>query len=133
MFGVKMNAPAIQKDNVDRVNMTSDAAPDDPSHMRGDQAFERCYFILGKKDNSVIIVVPGSLPQHEELSLHLKDQSIVFYGGEDCFANIDVLAEGVIKRLASHKQVGIIEAENGVPQFPAYITAVATIKPGTIS
>ena len=79
----------------------------------GVPVFERCDFILGKGNNSIVIVVPDN---------------IVFCSGDESFASVEVLRRDIIDRLAEHSQVGLIETPDGKPSFPTYITAVANIK-----
>lgn len=94
----------------------------------GVPVFERCDFILGKGNNSIVIVVPGELPRHDGLTLRLEGDNIVFCSGDESFASVEVLRRDIIDRLAEHSQVGLIETPDGKPSFPTYITAVANIK-----
>ena len=94
---------------------------------QADEVFDRCDFIMGKKNNSIVIVVPSELPKDDPLTLKLKGQNIVFCSGDESFAEVEVVHQQVLDRLASHQQVGMIEAFDGPPTFPAYITAVANI------
>ena len=94
----------------------------------GVPVFERCDFILGKDNNSVVIVVPGELPMHDALVLRLEGKNLVFCSGDESFATVEVIRDDIIDRLAEHNQVGMIETPGGELNFPAYITAVANIK-----
>lgn len=90
--------------------------------------FNRCDFLMNKRNNSVVVVVPQQLPKDGSLTLQLKGHDIIFRSGDEDYTKVKVFDKSVIDRLAEHQQVGIIEADDGKPQFPAYITAVANIE-----
>lgn len=91
-------------------------------------AFDHCEFLLNKKSQSVVIIVPEFLPKEEPLSLELRQKNIVFCLGDEDYAVVPVRRRDILERLSKMEQVGIIESENGMPEFPAYVTAVADIK-----
>ena len=93
-----------------------------------DCPFNKCNFLLNKKNNSVVVIVPQQLPKDADLTLRLDGYVIIFRSGDQDYTKVKVFDKNVIHRLSEHQQVGIIEAENGEPQFPAYITAVANIE-----
>lgn len=68
------------------------------------------------------------LPKDDALLLKLRPLGIAFYSGDLLLAEVSILSERVMQVLAESKQVGVIEAENGPPVFPTYITAVATVR-----
>lgn len=90
--------------------------------------FNRCDFLMNKRNNSVVVVVPQQLPKDADLTLRLKGHDIIFRSGDEDYTKVKVFDKSVIDRLAEHQQVGIIETDDGKPQFPAYITAVANIE-----
>ena len=92
------------------------------------QPFNRCDFLLSKRNNSVVVIVPQQLPKDNNLTLRLDGHNIIFRSGDEDYTKVKVFDRSVIDRLAEHQQVGIIEADNGKPQFAAYITAVAHIE-----
>lgn len=89
--------------------------------------FNNCDFILGEND-SIVIVIPTQLPKDLPLTLEVHRETIVFRSGEEQVADIKCLRLDILQRLVSKAKVGLIEFLNGVPRFPAYITAVADIE-----
>lgn len=90
-------------------------------------SFNDCDFLMGKNNNSIVIVVPVQLPKQDELTVRLKGKNILFCSGDQNIAEVTCHNPDVLKRLSEHDQVGMIEFEDNMPQFPAYITAVANI------
>lgn len=86
-----------------------------------------CDFILGEND-SIIIVVPAQFPKDVPLTLEVHRRGIVFRSGEEEVGDIACERNDVLQRLVSKAKVGLIEFLNGVPRFPAYISAVATVE-----
>ena len=87
-----------------------------------------CDFILGEND-SIVIVLPTQLPKGLPLTLEVHNGNIVFRSGE--FVVVGDIAcprTDILQRLVNKAKVGLIEFLNGVPRFPAYITAVANIE-----
>lgn len=88
--------------------------------------FEKCDFILGEND-SIVIVVPGQLPKGLPLTLEIHSDMLLFRSGENAIGGYSGARRDVIQRLMGRAKVGLIEFLNGVPSFPAYITAVAEV------
>ena len=95
---------------------------------QANNVFDRCDFIMGKNNNSIVIIVPAQLPKDDALTLKLQGKNLVFYSGDESFAEVEVIRDDIMMRLSEHQQVGMIETDDGKPTFPAYITAVANIK-----
>ncbi len=89
--------------------------------------FTECDFILGEND-SIIVIVPESLPKDQPLSIEVHHDGIVFRSGDDKVADVPCVRLDVLQRLVSKAKVGLVEFLNGVPRFPAYISAVANIE-----
>jgi hypothetical protein len=86
-----------------------------------------CDFILGEND-SIVIVIPTQLPKDQPLTLEVHRETIIFRSGDEQVGDIQCLRRDILQRLVSKAKVGLIEFLNGVPRFPAYITAVADIE-----
>ncbi|PZP56743.1 MAG: hypothetical protein DI586_02640 [Micavibrio aeruginosavorus] len=86
-----------------------------------------CDFILGEND-SIVIVVPVSLPKGEPLTCEVHKFGLVFRSGDHQVGNIDCERQDVLQRLVTKAKVGLIEFINGVPKFPVYISSVANIE-----
>ena len=91
--------------------------------------FERCSFIMGE-DDSIIVVVPQSLPKELPLTLEIHEESIAFLSGNRVVADVRCTRQDILSRLLSKAKVGLIEFINGKPSFPAYISTVADIQRG---
>lgn len=89
--------------------------------------FNSCDFILGDND-SIVIVVPTQLPKDQPLTVEVHNKGIIFRSGEEEVGDICCERSDVLQRLISKAKVGMIEFLNGVPRFPAYISAVAAIE-----
>ena len=87
-----------------------------------------CDFILGEND-SIVIVLPTQLPKGLPLTLEVYNGNIIFRSGEDNVVG-DVACDrnDILQRLMNKAKVGLIEFLNGVPRFPAYISAVANVE-----
>lgn len=86
-----------------------------------------CDFILGDND-SIIIVVPTQFSKDVPLTLEVHNGNIIFRSGELEVGDIVCDRIDILQRLVSKAKVGLIEFLNGVPRFPAYISAVARIE-----
>lgn len=89
--------------------------------------FEKCDFILGEND-SIVIIVPTQLPKNAPLTVEVYRDNIVFRSGESPFAGVSCHRLDVVQRLVNKAKVGLIEFMHGAPQFPVYISAVASIE-----
>ncbi|HNQ92877.1 MAG TPA: hypothetical protein PKI93_08110 [Alphaproteobacteria bacterium] len=89
--------------------------------------FSQCDFILGEND-SIVIVVPGQLPKDMPLTLEVHNRAIVFRSGDDPIADVACEHREILQRLVTKTKVGMVEFLNGIPKFPAYISAVANIE-----
>lgn len=88
---------------------------------------ENCDFILGEND-SIVIVVPGSLPKGEPLTCEVHKSGLIFRSGDIAVGNIACQREDVLQRLITKAKVGFVEFINGTPKFPIYISSVANIE-----
>ena len=89
--------------------------------------FNQCDFILGEND-SIVIVVPDQLPKDLPLTLEVHSHGVVFRSGDEPIADVVCERRDVLQRLVSKTKVGMVEFLNGIPRFPAYISAVASIE-----
>ena len=87
----------------------------------------QCDYILGEND-SIVIIVPDQLPKDLPLTLEVHNGAIVFRSGEERVADIVCDRHDILQRLVNKTKVGLVEFLNGIPKFPAYISAVATIE-----
>ncbi len=86
-----------------------------------------CDFILGDND-SIVIVVPTQLPKDAALTCEVHRSGIIFRSGEVTVGDIACERLEILQCLISKAKVGLIEFVNGVPKFPAYISAVANVE-----
>lgn len=91
--------------------------------------FNNCDFILGE-NGSIVIVVPTQIPKDLPITLQVNRESIVFMSGEQEVGNIPCRQVDILQRIVSKAKIGLIEFLNGVPRFPAYISAVARVEVG---
>lgn len=85
-----------------------------------------CDYILGK-NGSIVVVVPEQLPRMGAVSLEVHDDLILFRSGGELIGNVPCERQDILDRLVQNKKVGLVEFADGVPRFPAYITAVADV------
>jgi hypothetical protein len=88
--------------------------------------FSNCEFILGEND-SIVIIVPTQIPKGLPITLEVHRDKIVFLSGEQQVGNMVCGRLDILQRIVSKAKVGLIEFLNGVPKFPAYISAVANV------
>jgi hypothetical protein len=88
---------------------------------------KNCDFILGDND-SIVIVVPTQFPKDQPLTLQVHKSGILFRSGDLMVGDVGCDRIDILQRLINKAKVGLIEFLHGVPQFPAYITAVANIE-----
>lgn len=88
---------------------------------------DNCDFILGEND-SIVIVVPVSLPKGIPLTCEVHKFGLVFRSGEDAIGNVTCHRQDILQRLVTKAKVGFIEFINGTPSFPAYISSVANVE-----
>lgn len=88
---------------------------------------ESCDFILGDND-SIVIIVPTQLPKDIPLTIEVHNRGIVFRAGDEELGGVSCDRSDVLQRLINKAKVGMIEFINGIPRFPAYISAVANIE-----
>ncbi|MAF68385.1 MAG: hypothetical protein CMH25_03460 [Micavibrio sp.] len=84
---------------------------------------------MGEND-SIIVVVPESVPKDLPLTLEVHEDSISFLSGNRVFATVGCHQEHILTRLLAKAKVGLIEFLNGKPSFPAYISIVADVQRG---
>lgn len=89
--------------------------------------FHSCDFILGDNE-SIVIVVPTQLPKDLPLTVEVHKEGIVFRSGETEVGEISCDRSDILQRLIDKAKVGMIEFLNGIPTFPAYISAVANVE-----
>lgn len=89
--------------------------------------FHSCDFILGEND-SIVIVVPTQIPKDLPITIQVKDGLIVFLSGEEEVGAISCSRSDIVQRIVRKAKIGLIEFLNGVPRFPAYISAVANVE-----
>lgn len=88
--------------------------------------FHKCDFILGEND-SIVIVVPTQIPKELPITLEVHKNMIVFLSGEMRLGDMPCERLDIMQRIVSKARIGLIEFLNGVPKFPAYISAVANV------
>lgn len=88
--------------------------------------FNNCEFILGEND-SIVIIVPTQIPKGLPITLEVYRDKILFFSGEQQVGNMTCGRLDVLQRIVSKAKIGLIEFLNGVPRFPAYISAVANV------
>lgn len=88
---------------------------------------ENCDFILGEND-SIVIVVPTSLPKDMPLTLEVHKFGLIFRSGEESVGAVTCHRRDILQRLVNKQQVGMIEVNDSAPKFPVYISAVANIQ-----
>lgn len=88
--------------------------------------FHNCDFILGEND-SIVIVVPTQIPKDLPITIEVHKDMIVFLSGENKVGDMACRRLDVLQRIVSKAKIGLIEFLNGVPRFPAYISAVANV------
>lgn len=86
-----------------------------------------CDYILGK-NGSIVVVVPEQLPRLGAVSLEIHGDVILFRSGGELIGSVPCGEQDILDRLLRNKKVGLVEFADGVPRFPAYITAVADVK-----
>ena len=89
--------------------------------------FSECDFILGE-NNSIVIIIPIQIPKDFPIVIEVRRNAIVFRSGEDMVAHISCPRLDILQRIVSKTKIGLIEFLNGVPKFPAYISAVASVE-----
>lgn len=89
--------------------------------------FNQCDFILGE-NNSIVIIVPTQIPKDLPIVIEVRQDAIVFRSGENMVADIPCGRLDILQRIVSKTKIGLIEFLNGVPKFPAYISAVASVE-----
>jgi len=89
--------------------------------------FDNCDFLLGESD-SIVVIVPQSLPKDMPLVIEVHRNGLVFLSGEDLLGEVPCSRMEVLQRLVSKAKVGLVEFLQGAQQFPAYISAVASVE-----
>ena len=87
--------------------------------------FERCDFLLGG-GNSIVIIIPASLPEAETYTVSVSDSDIKFKAGYENIAQMDYQGGEIFERIANNTQVGIVEYTG--EGFPSTITHVAYVE-----
>ncbi len=98
----------------------------DNTNYAGYIVFERCDFLLGK-GNTVVIIVPASLPDAETYTVSVSDENILFKAGYERIAEMPYQGGEIFERIANNTQVGLVEYVAG-EGFPENITRVAYVE-----
>ncbi len=85
-----------------------------------------CDYILGK-NGSIVVVVSEQLPRLGAVSMEIHGDVILFRSGGELIGNVLCERQDILDRLVQNKKVGVVEFPDGIPRFPAYITAVADV------
>lgn len=88
--------------------------------------FNNCDFILGEND-SIVIIVPTQIPKNLPITIEVSRDGLSFLSGEQVVGAISCRRIDILQRIVSKARIGLIEFLNGVPKFPAYISAVANV------
>ena len=88
--------------------------------------FERCDFLLGQ-GQSIVIIIPESLPAAETYTVSVSDKDIRFKAGYEDVAQMSYQGGEIFERIANNTQVGLVEY-SGDGSFPQHITHVAYVE-----
>ncbi len=88
--------------------------------------FDRCDFLLGD-GQSVIIVIPASLPRAETYTVSVSDSDICFRADYNNVARLTYPGGEIFERLINNTQIGLVEFPEGT-NFPNHITRVAYVE-----
>lgn len=90
--------------------------------------FNDCDFINGS-ENSLVVIVPAEIPKGEKITLRVHEDTISFFkSGEILFGRVVCNCQKTLRNLRKRRRVGLIEAVNGRPSFPVYISATARVE-----
>jgi len=89
------------------------------------ELFKRCDFLLGD-GHSIIIVIPGDLPDAETYTVSVSHHDIKFMAGYEKIAELPYQGGEIFERIAHNTQVGLLTKEDG--KFPSHITHVAYVE-----
>ncbi len=67
-------------------------------------------------------------PNNAPVTIWVNSENIAFHSGSREFANVHVINDEVLEKMSRLNEVGIIEFPKGKPNFPAYISIVASVK-----
>jgi hypothetical protein len=88
--------------------------------------FTSCDFLLGQNE-TIVIVIPASLPKADTYTVSVTDHSIRFKAGYDSIAEMEYPGGEVFRRIIGNTQVGLVEnPPDG--KFPSCITNVAYVE-----
>ena len=87
--------------------------------------FERCDFLLGE-GNTVVIIIPGVLPEADTYTVSVSDKNIRFKAGYEEIAEMPYQGGEIYQRIAQNIQIGLVEY-NG-RDLPNNITRVAYVE-----
>tara|TARA_R110002126_G_scaffold13118_4_gene56902 strand:- start:50160 stop:50507 length:348 start_codon:yes stop_codon:yes gene_type:complete len=95
--------------------------------MFNNKVFDDCEFIIGH-DNSMVVIVPQSVPKGEALNLHIAGDVVSFYKEDGAlFGRINCTCPKTLRCLRKKKRIGLIESLGGAIKFPTYISAIANV------
>ena len=89
--------------------------------------FERCDFLLGE-GNSVVIVIPASLPEAETYTVSITNNIMKFMADYTDIAEMDYPGGDIFERIANHTQIGLVEYPPNNGQFRNEITNIAYVE-----
>lgn len=89
--------------------------------------FDTCEFLLGE-GSSIVIVVPGYLPEAESYTVSVTKDRLKFRAGYENIAELEYEGREIFERLAMYSQVGLVEYPPNNGKFPKEITNVAYIE-----
>lgn len=87
--------------------------------------FDRCDFLMGK-GSTIVIVVPGCLPEAETYTVSISSRDIRLKAGYESVGEIAYQNGEIFERIANNTQIGLVEY-TGEP-FPVNITRVAYVE-----
>jgi hypothetical protein len=88
--------------------------------------FKSCDFVFGQ-DQTVLIVIPASLPKAETYTVSVSDRDIKFKADYENIAEMEYEGGEIFKRIAGNTQIGLVEnPPHG--KFPTCITNVAYVE-----
>lgn len=88
--------------------------------------FQKCDFLYGSGD-SIVIVIPATLPHAETYTVSVSSENIKFKAGFEEIARLEYQGGEIFKRIAQHTQIGVVEYPPG-ETFPDVITNVAYVE-----
>jgi hypothetical protein len=80
------------------------------------------------KDKSLVIMVPEAMPKGEAMTITVSDDYVSFYkSGDVLIGQVLCVCAKTRRCLRKKTRIGLIEAINGRPSFPVYISTTARV------